>query len=328
MPTSLSPAAARWLGDHHGVATTAELRRLGLGRKAVDRLRTIGVLRRYARGVYVVTTDRPSLEHRLRLLCSLHPGGFVTGPTAAMLAGLRRQPTTSALHLSVQHGIHLHQVEGVRFRQATKLAPCDRFVRPDGIAVASWPRLAFDLAADLKPLDHRSVVQQLLDRRLISPDELLAVGNRLCHPGRRGTNTFRASLLELGREPQDSHPEVVLLDALLRRSVPVEPQVPVECGDGITVHLDLGVPVVHWGIELDIHPEHRSVDGHHRDARRFRSLHVSSWQIEPVTEQDMLCVERLADELTALYHERAGATRVSSDPMWRAPELGSASALG
>jgi hypothetical protein len=83
-----------------------------------------------------------------------------------------------------------------------------------------------------------------------------------------------------------------------------------------------------WGIELDIHPEHRSVDGHHRDARRFRSLHESSWQIEPVTEQDMLCVERLADELTALYHERACATRVSSDPMWRAPELESASALG
>ena len=140
-----------------------------------------------------------------------------------------------------------------------------------------------------------------------------------------GRTRFVPACWSLVASRSSSRPEVVLLDALLRRSVPVEPQVPVECGDGITVHLDLGVPVVHWGIELDIHPEHRSVDGHHRDARRFRSLHVSSWQIEPVTEQDMLCVERLADELTALYHERAGATRVSSDPMWRAPELGSAS---
>lgn len=145
---------------------------------------------------------------------------------------------------------------------------------------------------------------------------------------RRGTNTFLASLLELGHEPQDSHPEVVLLDALLRRNVPVEPQVPVQRGDGITVHVDLGVPAVRWGIELDIHPEHRSVDGHHRDARRFRSLHVSSWQIEPVTELDMVSVERLADELAGLYRERAGGTRVPGDHLWRASELGSGSALG
>ncbi|MDF2732190.1 MAG: hypothetical protein K0S92_821 [Desertimonas sp.] len=80
-------------------------------------------------------------------------------------------------------------------------------------------------------------------------------------PGRRGTNTFRASLLERGREPQDSHPEVVLLDALLRRNVPVE----------------------------------------------------------PITERGMLCVERFADELTALYRDRAGAARVSGDPMGPRP---------
>jgi hypothetical protein len=328
MSATLSPAAARWLSDHHGVATTADLRRFEIGRKAVDRLIEVGVLRRFARNVHVLTTARPTLEHRCRLLCALHPGGFVTGPTAAVLAEIRRQPTASALNFCVRHGVHLHHIEGVRFRQTTKLSAADCRVRPDGIVVASWPRLAFDLAADLKPLDHRSVVHQLLDRHLVQPEDLLAIGNRLSHPARCGTNTFLASLLELGHEPQDSHPEVVLLEALLRRNVPVEPQVPVQRGDGVVVHVDLGVPMIRWGVELDIHPEHRSLDGQHRDARRVRSLHDSAWQIEPVTELDMMDVERLAEELACLFRERVDSIRVSGDPLWSAPAPGCASALG
>jgi hypothetical protein len=327
MATILSPECVHWLDVHHGVITTAELRRFGLRRKAVERLGEVGVLRRFARGVYALTTARQTLEHRCRLLCHLHPGGFVTGPTAAMLEGLRRQPSAAALHFSVRHGVHLDHVEGVRFRQTTKLRPVDRRVRPDGIVVAAWPRLVFDLAADLPPLDHRSVVQQLLDRRLVTSAELLAIGDYLCHPARRGTTTFRFSLRELGHAPQDSHPEVVLLDALLRRSVPVEPQVPVDRG-GVVFHLDLGVPVARWGVELDIHPEHRSLDGHHRDARRLRSMHDSAWQIEPVSELDMGDVESLADELAALYRDRAASIRVSADPLWRVPALGCAGALG
>jgi hypothetical protein len=327
MATILSPNCARWLEDHHGIITSAELRRFGLGRKAVERLCEVGVMHRFARGVYVLATAKRTLEHRCRLLCVLHPGGFVTGPTAAMLVGLRRQPSAASLHFSVRHGVHLHQVDGVRFRQTTKLRPTDRRVRPDGIVVASWPRLAFDLAADLAPLDHRSVVHQLLDRRLVSPDELVAVGEDLCHPARRGSTTFRFSLFELGHDPQDSHPEVILLDALLRRGVPAEPQVPVVRGD-VVVHLDLGVPAARWGVELDIHPEHRSVDGHHRDARRLRSMHDSAWQIEPVTELDMVNVESLADELAALYRDRALGIRVPGDPLWRAPALGRAGTLG
>ncbi len=322
MATTISPAAARWLGEHHGVATVAELRSLGLGRKAVDRLCAIGILRRCARGVYVLTTADQTLEHRCRLLCCMHRGGFVTGPTAALLAGLRRQPRLSELHFSVLHGVHLHPVDGVRFRQTTKVRPSDRRIRPDGIAVASWARLGFDVAADLPPLDHRSVIDQLRDRRLVTADELVAIGNWLCHPARRGTTTFLLTMIHLGHAPQDSHPEVLLLDALLRRSIPVEPQLPVERPDGVTVHLDLGVPAARWGVELDIHPEHRSVDGHHRGAGRVRSLHRFGWQIEPVAELDMADVERVADELATLYVDRAGATRVPEGPTGVVPHSG------
>ena len=53
----------------------------------------------------------------------------------------------------------------------------DWWVRPDGIKVARWARLAFDLAADLELRDHTSVVHQMLDRKLVDLAELHAIGS-------------------------------------------------------------------------------------------------------------------------------------------------------
>ncbi|MFV0308793.1 MAG: hypothetical protein ACK5OX_13735 [Desertimonas sp.] len=275
---------------------------------------TLSFLRRVERGVYALTTAHSTLEHRCRRLCALHPGGFVTGPTAAMLGGLRRQPFASLLHFSIRHGVHHHWVGGVRFRQTTQLCPLDRRVRPDGIVVASWPRLAFDLAADLAPLDHRSVLHQLRERGLVTVPQLVEIGDRLVHPARRGSKVYELSLMELGERTHDSHPELLLADALLRRGVPVEPQLEVAVDGGVVVHLDLGVRVARWGIEADVHPEHRSVEGHGRDAGRYRWLHGQEWQIEPVAERDLANVEQLADELAVLYRRRAANVRVPSGP--------------
>ncbi len=221
---------ARWLVDHHGVVTTSTLRSFGIGRTALQRLVDAGFLRRLERGSFALATAAPTLEHRCRVLCCAHPAGFVTGPTAGMLGGLRRQPN-SVLHFATLHGRRLDPVVGARFRQTTVITESDRMRRSDGIVVASWARLAFDLAGDLRQLDHRSVVHQLLDRRLVTVDELVAIGRRLCHPARRGSTTFRRTIATLAGEPhQDSHPELVLRDALVALGVPVRAQVPVHAG--------------------------------------------------------------------------------------------------
>lgn len=195
-----SPAVARWLAQHHGVGTASELHALGLGRTALERLCRLGVLLRVTRGVYVLAThaSSPTLEHRCRLLCALHPSGFITGPTMGMLENVRRMPAAALLHFSVCHGNRLDKLDGVKYRQTTKLRADDRRVRDDGIVVGSWPRFAFDIAADLSPLDHRSVIHQLLDKRRVTPEELAGVGERLCHPARRGTTTWRLSMVEIG----------------------------------------------------------------------------------------------------------------------------------
>ena len=79
--------------------------------------------------------------------------------------------------------------------------------------------------------------------------------------------------------------------------------------DGRSARLDLAVPDVRWGVELDIHPEHRTVDGHAHDVRRARHLRLVGWQIEHVAELDMGDVARLADELAALYLRHVGVFR-------------------
>jgi len=309
---TLTAAAQRWLATHHGVITARQLAACGVSRATTSKLVELGVLRRVTRGVFVLTAVAPSLHQRAAILSATYPGGFVTGPTAGMLAGLRRMPSAAELHFSLRHGVNPEPEAGVRFRQTTKLQPSDRRVLPDGISMASWPRLAFDLAADLRRLDHLSVVNQLLDRRDVTADALRAIGCRLSHPGRRGTMTFNQTLSRLGSgQPQDSNDEVTLLDALRARGVPVEPQVPISTAVG-PLHVDLGVADVRWGVELDIHPEHRTLEGHRQDAERRRATNDVDWQVEIVAELDMVRLAELADRLAVNYRRRV--VRITSYP--------------
>ena len=96
-----------------------------------------------------------------------------------------------------------------------------------------------------------------------------------------------------------------MADALRSRGVPVEPQfAALGLLDGSSVRLDLAVPGARWGIELDIHPDHLLLDGTARDKRRDRKCHRIGWQIERVTEIDLLDFDGLIDELVALYMAR------------------------
>jgi hypothetical protein len=300
----LTPAANEWLRDHHGVISAGQLRTKGVGRATTHRLVANGVLLARGKGVYSLASAPRTLEQRCVEVTLAHRGSFVTGPTAGGLAGLRRMPRTSALHVAVRHGVHLPAVTGVRWRQTTANTSADRSARDDGIVVASWPRLAFDLAADLAQLDHRSVVEQLLHDDRVTVEELVAFDARLGHPARPGSGVFRRTLTSLGGQ-SDSHPEVVLVDELQRRGVPVEAQCPVvRPADGRTFHVDLGVPSIRWGVELDIHPEHRTTEGHASDAERRREMHRQGWQIEVVTELDMHRPQQIARELAGLYRRR------------------------
>lgn len=121
----------------------------------------------------------------------------------------------------------------------------DRHVRrlDNGLVVANWARLAFDLAADLAPFDLLSVIDQMINDGHTDLAELASVGRLLCARGRSGSKEFGAVLLQRGgRAAAESHPELRVLDGLLRRGVPVVPQVRhLELPNGDRIRIDMAV---------------------------------------------------------------------------------------
>lgn len=177
---------------------------------------------------------------------------------------------------------------------------------PNGIRIATFERLAFDLARDLTVADLSSVIEQMLQRNETSMEALGSIARQLCARGRSGSVTFATTLLRRhGGAAADSHPELTVLNGLLSRGVPVEPQERVVLKNGRSIRIDMAVPSLRWAVEVDVHPDHLHLEGATGDKRRDRQLHFVDWQVERVTALDMLDVPAVLDELVDLFHQRS-----------------------
>jgi hypothetical protein len=304
----LTEQAFAILRRQHGHATVRQLADAGVSRNARRRLVEGGEMVAVHRSVLRISSAPLTFESRCVAISLAHSMAFITGPSGGRLVSLRRMPGSDPIHVCVPHGVHLLD-DQVVLRQSRKVTPLDVVRLSSGILVASPPRLAFDLARDLSPLDHASVVEQMLQRKMCSMGTLGATARRLCHPGRPGSKRFAMTLISRSdRSPAESHPELLLATALRAKGVPVEPQFRgLQLPDGSSVRLDLAVPSVRWGIEIDVHPDHLLLDGTTKDKRRDRQCHRIGWQIERVTEIDLLDLAGIVDELVALYVARLAA---------------------
>jgi len=293
---------------HHGVASRAMLRAAGVGAHAQRRLVEAGVLVEVHERVLRVSSSPATLEARCAALCLAYPGAYITGPTEGKLIGLRRMPAAEPIRLAVRHGRNIGPLDGVTIHQSTSIHPSDvQLRRPDGIVLASAPRLAFDLGAYLSYIDHASVVEQLLHEGRCTFATLVSTARRLIHPNRAGSVVVAHTLETRGaRHAAESHPELLLADALRRRDVPVQPQATwLTLPNGARIRLDLSVPEIRWAIEIDVHPDHLFIEGTTKDKSRDRQCHLLGWQVERVTALDMADLEGTADELRLLYLQRS-----------------------
>ena len=305
----LTPQALALLRTQHGHATTRQLTEAGISRRVRHRLLDSGLLTSVHKSVVRIESAPRTLEGRCAALCLGHLDGFITGPTGGKLAGLRRMPRPEPIHFAVPHGIHLDPDPDVVLHQTTSIRSSDVQHRADGINLASPARLAFDLAAFLPIQDHVSVVEQLIAEGRCSIDELGAIARRLCHARRPGSHRFLKSLMARGDRPAaESHYEVVLGDALRARGIPVMPQVAdLQLPNGKRIRIDLAVPHLRWGIEIDVHPDHLFLEGSTKDKRRDRQCHLIGWQVDRATELDFLDLPAFVDELVDLYEARLAA---------------------
>lgn len=303
----LTPSALVTLGRQFNVISTGQLASAGVSRHHRTVLVESGVLEHVGHSVLRVVGSPETLESRLAALCLQHPRGFVTGPTAGGLLSVRRMPRVSPIHFCLPHGGRAPMPPYVRLRQTTKWFDEHRRDLGNGIVVASWARLAFDLSADLSDADLGSAIEQMLHRGDCTEEELGEMARCMCSTRRRGSARFARVLLRRhsGR-PVESHPELVVLEGLLQRGVPVEPQVDdLVLRDGRRVRIDMAVRSVRWAVEVDVHPSHLQLGGTTRDKQRDRQLHLIGWQVERVTALDLLSLPHLLDELAELYRVRS-----------------------
>ena len=141
---------------------------------------------------------------------------------------------------------------------------------------------------------------------------------RLGHPARPGSGRVppHARVARRHGRRSESHPEVVLADALRRRGVPVEPpgRAVVRPRRAARSTSTSPCPRVRWGVELDIHPEHRIVRGPRR-RRRAAARAAPRWRGRSRRSASTTCArsERLADELAVLYRLRCRRARRPSE---------------
>jgi hypothetical protein len=301
----LTVEAMSWLRDHHGIITARRLEMCGVSRRCRLALIDSRVLEVLHPGVYRIASQPATLLSKCVAICAAHPQCFITGPTAGTIGGLRRMPADDRVHVCAPHG--LGRMGGlVVLRQSRVVDATDVQLRADGIRIASPWRLAFDLAADLGPLDHQSVVEQILDRRLCQISTLVATARRLARPARPGSQRFVATLAaRVPGGPLESHPELIVAAALVARGVPIAAQATwLSLPDGGSARLDVSVAEILWGVEVDVHPDHLLLEGTTKDKRRDRQTRQMGWQVERVTQLDLLDIDSLADELVVLYERR------------------------
>jgi len=303
---SLTAPALVTLGRQFNTISVGQLTEAGVSRHHRERLIADGILEHVGQSVLKVVGSPATLEARLAALCLQHPKGFVTGPTAGGLLGVRRMPRSSRIHFCVSHGARVDVPTYVRLRQTTRWSDDHRRPLGNGIVVATWPRLAFDLSADLSDADLASAIEQMLHRGDCSIEELGEMARLLCARRRRDSTRFARVLLRRhAGAPAESHPELQVLEGLLDRGIPVEPQVDdLVLPNGRRVRIDMAVRSVRWAVEVDVHPDHLHLPGTARDKQRDRQLHLIGWQVERVTALDLLHPRGLLDELVELYRTR------------------------
>ena len=71
------------------------------------------------------------------------------------------------------------------------------------------------------------------------------------------------------------------------------------------IRIDMAVPALRWAVEVDVHPDHLSLEGTTGDKQRDRQLHLVDWEVERVTALELLNLPAILDELVELYRARS-----------------------
>lgn len=241
-------AIATIAARQHGVVSRAQLARLGLGRRAIDRRLECGRLQPVYRAVYAVGHSLLSVNgRRLAGVLAAGPEATLSHRSAAALWGIwRGEPSFTEITVPrwrrPRHGLTLH----------VAAIPADEVTIRHGIRVTSLPRTILDLAAILRRSDIERAMERADALRLCDALSLADLVSR--YPRRPGGPTIRAILAanRIGSTITRSELEDRFLTLLADHGLP-RPQVNalVELSPGRWIEVDCMWSNARLLIELD-----------------------------------------------------------------------------
>lgn len=264
-----------------GCFTRRQARRLGVSDDEIQRQLLVGSWL-HVRGDVLVVAGAPVTD-RMKAWAAVLAlrGGEVAlaGCWAGREYGLERVPSICDVELVIPNTRVVADLPGTSVRRVTPSSWS--VVWRHGLPLTPLPVAIRDIAADHSQDNVRDIVQHALRRRQVGFDALAGTLGR----GFAGSARLRRVLEEVGPGFQVKW-ERMVHRAVLARGVRLEPQARVQPPDGRTAFLDLGIPELRFGVEIDGFLNHMARFA--ADRRRTRLLAVElDWTIAPYAVEEI-----------------------------------------
>lgn len=303
------PDVLHLMTRQHGVACLDQFRALGIGRDVVSDACRRGSLERLHRGVYAITGTVLSFEGQaLALQLLAGTGAFLSGPTAAMLHGLRGMPATP-IEVTISEARRATLPAPHRLVLTSWVdQPRDVELRADGIRLATPLRTLFGLARRFNQHRFERAAEDIWHRGLVTPDDAsdyLAVIRR---SGKEGVIRMEHWLEKatFRERPSQSRLESRFVELIERVGLPTPiRQLPLTLRSGETIHLDIAWPDVRLAVEPGHSWWHGGDLRQRADQTRDRACALIGWLVVRYDEDAARDPAATARELHALYRRRA-----------------------
>ena len=155
--------------------------------------------------------------------------------------------------------------------------------------ITSPPRTAVDLTRYITPAEEASAIEHVVGTGMCTVTTLHREGERLNTPGRPWARQFLAILATRHDGAAcESEWELRVVEALRRRRVAgLELQASQMLPGYGNARFDIAIPSIRWVLEVDVHPEHRTIEGSAGDHRRDRCTRSAGWVVERVGELEL-----------------------------------------
>jgi len=174
------------------------------------------------------------------------------------------------------------------------------------------------------PWSLASVIEHVLSRRLCTAGTLHRTALRLATPGPPWVKRFLAVLGQRAPgAPAESDAELRVFEALRSRGVSgLRRQVRLVLPAYGAAYFDVAIPELCWAVEVDLHPEHNTIEGRARDNGRDHSADSIGWVVRRVGELELTPqrFESTIDALMLSLRKRAGDVEaLRAAGRWPAP---------